>query len=78
MRDYAAKFAAMLDNLEEFFPRERRRDDYKRLLASVYRYVFHLAQFLRETAGRERAGLSDTAILQEAIEDVWNDYQFRV
>ena len=67
----------MLDNLEEFFPRDRQKDDYKRLLASVFRYVFHLAQFLRETGGRDRAKVSDTAILQEAIEDVWHDYQFR-
>ncbi len=77
VRDYATKFAAMLDNLEEFFPRARQKDDYKRLLASVYRYVFHLAQFLRETGGKDRAKVTDTAILQEAIEDVWNDYQFR-
>ena len=75
--DYAAKFAGMLDNLEEFFPRERQKDDYKRLLASVFRYVFHLAQYLREVGGAERAHVSDNAILQEAIEHVWHIYQFR-
>ena len=77
IRDYAAKFTGMLDNLEEFFPRERQKDDYKRLLASVYRYVFHLAQYLRETGGAERAQVSDNAILREAIEHVWRIYQFR-
>jgi hypothetical protein len=75
--DYAAKFAGMLDNLEEFFPRERQKDDYKRLLASVFRYVFQLAQYLRETGGAERAHVSDNAILQEAVEHVWKIYQFR-
>src|SRR5215475_13561043 len=49
LHDYAASFTGMLDHLEEFFPADRQRDDYKRLLASVYRYVFHLAQYLRET-----------------------------
>ncbi len=77
VRDYAAKFTGMLDNLEEFFPRERQKDDYKRLLASVFRYVFHLAQYLRDMGGNERARISDTAILEEAIETVWRDYQFR-
>jgi hypothetical protein len=77
IRDYAAKFTGTLDNLEEFFPRERQKDDYKRLLASVYRYVFHLAQYLRETGGAERAQVSDNAILREAIEHVWRIYQFR-
>jgi hypothetical protein len=76
IRDYAAKFTGMLDNLEEFFPRERQKDDYKRLLASVFRYVFHLAQYLRETGGAERAHVSDNTILQEAIEHVWRIYQF--
>lgn len=77
VRDYAAKFTGMLDNLEEFFPRDRQKDDYKRLLASVYRYVFHLAQYLRETGGTERAHVPDVTILQEAIEHVWKIYQFR-
>ena len=77
VRDYALKFIGMLDNLEEFFPRDRQRDDYMRLLASVFRYVFHLAQYLREIGGNERAHVADTAILEEAIATVWHDYQFR-
>src|SRR6202012_1226381 len=72
--DYAASFTGMLDNLEEFFPADRQKDDYKRLLASVYRYVFHLAQYLRETGD---ADLSDATVLEEAITRIWNDYQFR-
>ena len=67
VRDYAMNFIGMLDNLEEFFPRDRQRDDYMRLLASVFRYVFHLAQYLREIGGNERAHVADTAILEEAI-----------
>src|SRR5215470_14341999 len=30
VRDYAAGFTGMLDNLEEFFPAPRHRDEYKR------------------------------------------------
>lgn len=77
IRDYARTFTGMLDNLEEFFPKDRQKDDYKRLLASVFRYVFHLAQYLREAGGAEQQHISDTAILEEAIERVWRDYQFR-
>ncbi len=77
VRDYAAKFTGMLDNLEEFFPRERQKDDYKRLLASVFRYVFHLAQYIRETGGAERARVSDAEILEESIEHIWRVYQQR-
>lgn len=75
--DYAARFTSMLDNLEEFFPRARQKDEYKRLLASVFRYVFHLAQFLRESAGDEDGQQSDIAILERAIERIWREYQFR-
>jgi len=67
----------MLDGLEEFFPRERYRDEYKRLLASVFRYVFHLAQFLRDSMEPSNADVDDTKILETAIERVWRDYQFR-
>jgi hypothetical protein len=74
--DYGASFIGSLDNLHDFFPPDRQKDDYKRLLASVYRYVFHLAQYLRET-GDENAVVSDTAILEEAIKRIWHDYQFR-
>lgn len=77
IRGYATGFVGMLDNLEEFFPKDRQRDEYKRLLASVFRYIFHLAQYLRESGGAERQSISDTTILEEAIERVWRDYQFR-
>jgi len=77
VRDYAASFTGMLDHLEEFFPKSRQKDDYKRLLASVFRYILHLGQYLREAGGPERAALGDTQILEEAIERVWRDYQFR-
>ena len=77
VRDYAAGFTAMLDNLEEFFPVSRHRDEYKRLLASVFRYIFHLAQFLYESAETSEGNASDLAILESAIERIWRDYQFR-
>src|SRR5215475_13470675 len=77
VRDYASHFTSSLDNLDEFFPRERQRDDFKRLVASVFRYILHLGQYLRETGGLQRANLSDTQILDEAIGRVWHDYQFR-
>ncbi|HWD50582.1 MAG TPA: hypothetical protein VG309_11685 [Rhizomicrobium sp.] len=75
IRDYATSFTGMLDNLEEFFPRARQKDEYKRLLASVFRYVFHLAQFLSDSAGDEKPDTN--AVLASAIERVWTDYQFR-
>ncbi len=77
IRDYAVSFAGMLDHLEEFFPKARQKDDFKRLLASVFRYILHLGQYLREAGGAERASLGDSQILEEAIERVWRDYQFR-
>jgi hypothetical protein len=77
VKDYSASFTGMLDNLEEFFPRARQKDDFKRLLASVFRYILHLGQYLRESGGSERAAMSDTQILEEAIGRVWHDYQFR-
>jgi hypothetical protein len=77
IRDYARSYVGMLDNLEEFFPKNRQRDEYKRLLASVFRYIFHLAQYIRESGGPERASISDATILEEAIEKVWRDYQTR-
>lgn len=77
IKDYGASFTAMLDGLEEFFPKDRYRDEYRRILASVFRYVFHLAQFLRDSGGKAQEQTSDTAILEAAIERVWRDYQFR-
>jgi len=73
--DYAAKFTAMLDNLEEFFPRARQKDDYRRLLASVFRFILQFASFLR--ASNERQGVTDAQILRQAIDLVWHRYQFR-
>ena len=75
--EYGESFVAMLDNLPEFFPQERQKDDYKRLLASVFRYIFHLAQNSRENNGAGPAEANDTQLLEEAIERVWRDYQFQ-
>jgi len=75
LTDYALSFLGALDHLEEFFPADRQRDDYKRLLASVYRYIFHLAQYLRETGDDET--IDDVKVLAEAISRIWHDYQFR-
>jgi hypothetical protein len=75
-RDYARSFIGMLDNLPDFFPREKQKDEYRRLLASVFRYVFHLAQYLKETAP-ELADAADSQVLADAIGRVWRDYQFR-
>ncbi|MBU6444582.1 MAG: hypothetical protein KGR48_11795 [Alphaproteobacteria bacterium] len=74
VRDYAAGFTAMLDHLEEFFPRDRQKDEYKRLLASVFRYVLQFAHYLRQSG--EAQGLGDVATLEQAIALVWRDYQF--
>jgi hypothetical protein len=71
VRDYAAQFTAMLDNLEMFFPAERQKDEYKRLLASVYRFIFRLAHYLHETG----ATGPDEEILRQAIALVWQRYQ---
>src|SRR5690242_4301974 len=59
VREYAQSFIGMLDNLPEFFPRDKQKDEYRRLLASVFRYIFHLAQYLRETSGGELAHAGD-------------------
>jgi hypothetical protein len=75
-RAYSASFIGMLDNLPEFFPREKQRDEYRRLLASVFRYVFHLAQYLKETSP-DLGDAPDARVLDEAITRVWHDYQFR-
>jgi len=77
IREYAASFTGILDGLTEFFPKDRYRDEYRRILASVFRYVFHLAQFLRESQDPSAPEVGDTAVLETAIERVWRDYQFR-
>jgi len=76
LNDYAASFTGMLDNLEEFFPRAKQSEEYRRLLASVFRYIFHLAQFLRDSADEDEPPQDDLVILDSAIERVWRDYQF--
>jgi len=76
VQDYARSFTGMLDGLESFFPKSRQGDEYKRLVASVFRYVLHLAQYLRDSA-EENSPANDSAILDQAIERVWRDYQFR-
>lgn len=75
-RDYAAKCTAMLDGLEEFFPRDRQKDEYRRLLASVFRFLLQLAQYMQESAAQQGRSLSKTQILREAVELVWQRYQF--
>lgn len=75
--DYATSFLSSLDNLEEFFPRARQGDEYKRLLASVFRYLFQFAQFLRDSADGELAKAGNSVLLDAAIERVWRNYQTR-
>jgi hypothetical protein len=69
--DYAESLIAHLQSLEVFFPPSRYVDEYKRLLASVYRFIFRYAYYLQET-GIEGP---DEAILERAIENVWKRYQ---
>jgi len=71
IRDYAANFLGSLDHLDTFFKPARQKDEYKRLLASVFRFVFRLAHYLRET-GVEGP---DEAILGEAVALIWKRYQ---
>jgi hypothetical protein len=73
VRDYAAAFTGMLDKLPEFFPPERRQDEYKWLLASVFRFVFRLAHYLHGSGAEG----PDEEILRQAIELVWQRYQLR-
>ncbi|MGQ0740856.1 MAG: hypothetical protein ACT4OG_00980 [Alphaproteobacteria bacterium] len=75
VRDYAAAFTGMLDHLDEFFPPERQREDYRRLLASVFRHIFAYAQFLRQNSEDASLGADDTRLLESAIERIWREYQ---
>jgi hypothetical protein len=77
IREYGASFTGMLDGLTEFFPKDRYRDEYRRLVASVFRYVFQLAQFFRDSRESSAPEISDAALLETAIERIWRDYQFR-
>ncbi|HUJ02713.1 MAG TPA: hypothetical protein VLW75_03675 [Rhizomicrobium sp.] len=74
LRDCAVHFTNALDHMDELFAGKRQQDDYKRLLASVFRYVFNFAQYLRDSGAG--AG-DDTAVLEHAIDTIWRDYQFR-
>ena len=73
MRDYASQFVGSLDHLEAFFPRERHKDEYKRLLGSIFRFLFKLANYLHEAGN----AASENDALRQAIEMVWRRYQFR-
>jgi hypothetical protein len=75
--DYGASFTSMLDNLDEFFPPDRQKEDYRRLLASVFRHIFAYAQFLRESSDDPALVADDTKVLEMAIERVWREYQQR-
>jgi hypothetical protein len=76
VRDYGVAFTGMLDNLEEFFPPDRQHEDYRRLLASVFRHIFAYAQFLRESNEDPVLVADDGKVLEAAIERVWREYQF--
>lgn len=71
LRDYADSFFARMDGQEIYFPPARQADEYKRLLASVFRFIMCCAHHLHE-AGAES---SDDAILGKAINLVWNRYK---
>jgi hypothetical protein len=71
IRDYAESLFACLDGLESFFPAARQDDEYKRLIASVHRFIFRYAHYMVESGDEG----PDEAILEEAIERVWLRYQ---
>lgn len=72
VRDYAGNFLHGLDHLDTFFPPSRQKDEYKRLLASVFRFIYRFAHYLHETGAEG----PDEVILGQAIELVWQRYQF--
>ena len=79
VRDYAPVFSGMLDHLEEFFPQDAPE---RRISSGFWRrcsvYIFHLAQYHARIRRPGSAQASPTpSILEEAIERVWRDYQFR-
>ena len=76
MRDYAAKFTGMLDGLVEFFPPDHEKDEYTRLVASVFRFVLQLAQFLRDNQTAGQPKLTNEEIVRQAVGFVWKSYQF--
>jgi hypothetical protein len=71
LSDYAESLFAYLESLEPFFPASRHKDEYRRLLASVHRYIFRYAYYLQEN-GLEGP---DEVILESAIEHIWKRYQ---
>lgn len=73
IEDYAASFTGMFDHLEEFFPKERHEDEFKRLIVSVYRYIFSYAQYLIGSMGGQG---DERALLAAVIEEIWRGYQF--
>jgi len=70
LADHALSFLAMLDGLEKFFPQTRQKDEYRRLLGSVLRFVFRLAHYLYENGVQG----PDEEILRQAITLVWERY----
>lgn len=73
VREYGAELLAMLDNLETFFPPARQGDEYKRLLVSVFSFIFRIAHYMRAS---EPEG-PDEEIMRRAIEMVWQRYRMR-
>lgn len=73
VRDYAATFTGSLDHLESHFPDARQDDEYRRLLVSVYRFVFRLSHYLRDSGAEG----PDEEIMRRAIEMVWQRYLVR-
>jgi len=71
VRDYAESLFNLLDILESFFPPARQKDEYKRLLTSVYRFVMRYAHYLHETGAEG----PDEEILGAAVDHIWKRYQ---
>jgi hypothetical protein len=71
VRDYAANFIGSLDHLDTFFPPARQKDEYKRLLASVFRFIFRLSHYLQENGAEG----PDEDILSQGVALVWQRYQ---
>lgn len=69
--DHAESLFRLLDGEENFFPPARQKDEYRRLLGSVFRYIFRLAAYLQDHG----ANGPDEVILGRAIELVWKRYR---
>jgi len=68
--DHAEGFLTALDGLEKFFPPARQKEEYRRLFASVLRFVFRLAHYLYELGGQG----PDEELLRQAIGLVYERY----